>query len=98
VLINISIINYTEARTEAFGVTVLGIPVQVQAVPGSYAWSFTSQGSPDRAVTTTDPDAPYPPPTRSTRARGPAIPGDAHTDSGTTALTALTKTTHLAGD
>jgi hypothetical protein len=129
VMINIETVTYTDATPQDFAVTLLGIPVQVQAVPASFTWSFTSDGYADGTVTTRDPGTPLPDFTLShtfthagaatvslattwegrfriagtvTDPDDPAswtpIPGQAHTDSGTTNLTVYTRTSHLVED
>ena len=61
VLINMFTVTYTEATAETFNIRLGAgdqmIPVEVQAVPTSFTWSY---GDGDAPFTTTDPGKPYP--------------------------------------
>ncbi|GMA25748.1 hypothetical protein GCM10025864_35070 [Luteimicrobium album] len=65
VLINMPTITYTDAVAETFDIS-LGegdqkIPVQVEAVPKTFTWSYGSEeGDEGFPLTTTDPGKPYP--------------------------------------
>lgn len=59
-LVNLDTIVHTTPQTDAtqtFDLTLLGIPVQLQAHPTTYTWNFGDHTPP---LTTTDPGAPYP--------------------------------------
>jgi len=65
VLINMFTITYTDASAEAFHIR-LGtgdqmIPIEVEAVPNTFTWSYGSdEGDEGFPLTTTDPGKPYP--------------------------------------
>ncbi|MGC5166450.1 hypothetical protein [Luteimicrobium sp. DT211] len=65
VLINMFTVTYTDQGAETFNIKLgkgdQAIPVEVQAVPTSFTWSYGSDGGDEgSSVTTTDPGKPYP--------------------------------------
>jgi hypothetical protein len=57
VLVNMPAIVYTDPDPQVFELTLLGIPIELQAIPATYTWTF-GQGAPP--LITTDPGMPYP--------------------------------------
>lgn len=56
-LVNVDTIAFTESQPRTMNTSLFGIPVEIRALPTSYAWDFGDGSSP---LVTTDPGAPYP--------------------------------------
>ena len=55
--VNIPTIVYTDDRTQTLKTTILGINVEIEVTPTSFAWDFADKSP---TLITTDPGAPYP--------------------------------------
>lgn len=56
-LVNVDTIGFTDRNPRTIATSLFGIPVEIRAVPSTYAWDFGDGSAP---LVTTDPGAPYP--------------------------------------